>query len=233
MLEVAAMLVPIMATLLCPAPALAQTDGNVLTVPHELFLTGYTYGKLFRYYSRSLANFDTLTSAQKNADRDIMIDLSVDLEAHAQSLRCKPQVLQGISALESELSARGKPKEGTLARLDGVHECVDDYNSDLIGYWWTGRSVGSLSWLFENLEHPQIDVDPSSADQVLLGELQHLSQNSVLLYDTAGFPPPAKELLKSLEGIRRANANKRELDTGTRNLVKRYVNDIRRHFLIR
>jgi len=218
---------------LLAAPLVSQIKERVLPVSHDLFLAGYIYGKLFRYYSRSLANFETLTNAQKNDDREIMIDLSVNLETHVRSLGCPPKVLQAINAVESELSARGKPKELRLSQIDSLRECINKYSSDLGRYWWTGRSVGSLSFLFENLERPQIDLRPNSSDRVLLEELKYLGDNSILLYGAEDLPPRVEQLLKALENIRMTNLQKGELDAATRNLVKRYVNEIPQSFLSR
>ncbi|HLX81865.1 MAG TPA: hypothetical protein VKS43_14895 [Burkholderiales bacterium] len=233
MLKVTAGIVTIVAFLLLVEPAASQSQEKVLPVSSELFLAGYAYGKLSRYYGRSLANFKTLTSAQKDYEKEVMIALSVHLEMHARSLGCPPRVLQAIGALESELSARGKPSESRLSEMDSFHECVDQYGSDLRGYWWTGRSVGGLSWLFENLERPQVELRPNSSDRALIGELKYLGLNSIQLYGTKDLPPRVEQLLKALESIRMENSQKTELDTATRNLVKQYVNEILPFFLLR
>ena len=221
----------IVASVFAVAPAQSQPNGGVQPVSSELFLAGYSYGKVTRYYGRSLANFETLTSAQKNDDRDRMVSLSRNLQTYARSLDCSPLLLETIGALQSELSARERPRESRLTELDRFHDCVHKYGSALGGYWWTGRSVGDLSFLFENLEHPQVEMRANSSDRVLLEDLKYLGDNSMPLYGTLAMPPRMELILKALETIRATNSAKSELDEATRNAVKQYVSEIPQSFL--
>src|SRR5207302_10796863 len=182
-----------------------------LPISYHLFWGGYTYGKLLGYYNRSLANYETLATAQKEYDRGLMIALSVTLERSVRAMKCPPEVKEALNGLESELSARGTPRESRLTEIDTFVQCAETYPAALQQYWWTGRSVGRLSFLFENLERPEIDLLPNSSDHVLLEELKYLGTNSVLLRGTPGFPRQAETLLKELEDIRVANAQNREL----------------------
>src|SRR6266568_1019817 len=214
-------------------PAASQSGADRLPLTHDLFLGGYVYGRVFRYYSRSLANFATSTLEQKERDREMMISLSVTMERHIRALRCPQNVLQAVFDLESELSARGSPREFRLGELDRFPQCVDQYRPELHRYWWTGRSVGSIFFLFENLDHPQVELRPDSSDRVLLEELKYLQDSSRSLYGRSDMPPQAESALKSVENMRVASSQKGRLDSTTRARIRQYMDAITEPFLPR
>ena len=212
-------------------PARSQTEERPLPISSHLFWGGYISGKLFGYYNRSLANFATLTNAQKNYDTGIMIALSANLERAARALGCSPDMADAIEHLESELNTREAPKDFRLSLPNSLSDCIAKYSSDLRCYWWTGRSVGRIEFLFENLERPEGELQPNSLDRRLLEELKTLDDNSIVLYGTKDFSPRVEDLLKALSKIRSENSEKGELDAKTRNFVKQYVKEIPQSFV--